>query len=103
MNDTLGTFIIVAAALLLLAGLAAVHRKKVGFTPLILLSLILGAAFGFILQQIFGAKSRVLAQALDWIGIVGNGYVSLLKMLVVPLIFLILGWSFYAARGKTKP
>lgn len=94
MNDTLGTFIIVAAALLLLAGLAAVHRKKAGFTSLILLSLILGAAFGFILQQIFGAKSRVLAQALDWIGIVGNGYVSLLKMLVVPLIFLSLVGAF---------
>ncbi|MGT2948617.1 cation:dicarboxylate symporter family transporter [Streptococcus devriesei] len=94
MNDTFSTLIIVAAALVLLAVLAFVHRKRVGFTSLVLLSLVLGAAFGFVLQLILGAKSQVLAQALDWIGIVGNGYVSLLKMLVVPLIFLSLVGAF---------
>lgn len=94
MNDTFSTLIIVAAALVLLAVLAFVHRKRVGFTSLVLLSLVLGAAFGFVLQLILGTKSQVLAQALDWIGIVGNGYVSLLKMLVVPLIFLSLVGAF---------
>ncbi|WP_057490090.1 cation:dicarboxylate symporter family transporter [Streptococcus orisasini] len=100
MGDTLRILVVVVAALLILAGLAAVHRKKAGFTPLVLLSLILGAAFGFILQLIFGTKSHVLVQALDWIGIVGNGYVSLLKMLVIPLIFLSLVGAFTQLEVK---
>ena len=42
--------------------------------------------FGGILQAIFGTGSEVITQSLEWITMVGNGYVALLQMLIMPLV-----------------
>ena len=46
----------------------------------------LGVLFGGALQLIYGGGSDVIAGTLDYVNIVGAGYVSLLKMIIMPLI-----------------
>ena len=44
--------------------------------------------FGIALHLIYGANSKVLETTTDWFSIVGDGYVALLQMIVMPLIFI---------------
>ncbi|MGF1736117.1 L-cystine transporter [Photobacterium satsumensis] len=46
----------------------------------------LGVLFGGALQLVYGGGSKVITDTLDYINIVGAGYVSLLKMIIMPLI-----------------
>ncbi|MDU5815839.1 MAG: L-cystine transporter, partial [Staphylococcus sp.] len=48
----------------------------------------LGIVFGIALHLIYGANSKVLETTTDWFSIVGDGYVALLQMIVMPLIFI---------------
>ncbi|WP_297816118.1 L-cystine transporter [uncultured Lactobacillus sp.] len=96
------TFLVVLISVLLLAGMAYLHRNKWGFTRLVFLALVLGIGFGVALQLMFGAKSQVVTQSMQWLGIVGNGYISLLQMLVIPLIFVSLVGAFTQLKMGTK-
>ena len=58
------------------------HSKRV-FT-----ALGLGIVYGIILHLIYGVNSKVLETTTDWFSIVGDGYVTLLQMIVMPLIFI---------------
>lgn len=75
--------------LLCIAGLFIMQRKKVSFNIRVLVALAGGIIFGAILHQIYAApeQAEALSQSLRWIAIVGNAYVRLLKMMVIPLIF----------------
>ena len=44
--------------------------------------------YGIILHLIYGVNSKVLETTTDWFSIVGDGYVTLLQMIVMPLIFI---------------
>lgn len=48
--------------------------------------LCLGVGFGFTLHAIYGGDSAVLKDSILWFNIVGNGYVKLLQMVVMPLV-----------------
>jgi L-cystine uptake protein TcyP (sodium:dicarboxylate symporter family) len=43
--------------------------------------------FGLALHTIYGSDSQVLKDSIQWFNIVGNGYVQLLQMIVMPLVF----------------
>ncbi|NAW65413.1 L-cystine transporter [Photobacterium halotolerans] len=58
----------------------------------------LGVIFGAALQFFYGAGHEAIATTLKYVGIVGSGYVSLLKMIVMPLIMV----SIIAAIVKVK-
>ncbi|PWJ92040.1 hypothetical protein C7380_11033 [Oceanotoga teriensis] len=62
------------------------QKKHVSFSKRVFLALGLGIVFGAVLQFIYGSDSEVLKQSVNWFNIVGNGYVRLLKMIVMPLI-----------------
>ncbi|PZO67774.1 MAG: L-cystine transporter [Paracoccus denitrificans] len=49
--------------------------------------LILGTIFGIILQLIYGGGAEVIGKTISWVNVVGNGYVALLQMVVMPLVF----------------
>lgn len=87
-------FGIVLVAALLLSGLYWLQRRKVGFSKLVFGALVIGIVFGFILQLSFGATSKVVTAAIDWISIAGDGYIALLQMLIIPLIFVSLVGAF---------
>ena len=49
--------------------------------------MILGIGLGLGLQLIYGASSPVIRTSVQWFDVVGNGYVQLLQMVVMPLVF----------------
>lgn len=53
----------------------------------VLVGLATGVVFGLALQLIYGSDSPVLKDSIQWFNIVGNGYVQLLQMIVMPLVF----------------
>jgi L-cystine uptake protein TcyP (sodium:dicarboxylate symporter family) len=74
------------AFLALLLGLAQTRRTDWSLAK-VLLGLVLGVAFGLALHTVYGAGHPVLKATIAWLDLVGNGYVGLLQMIVMPLIF----------------
>lgn len=62
------------------------QQKKHSLSRLVLLSLVSGSLFGLGLQLIFGEGNPAVNQTLDWVKVVGSGYVGLLKMVIMPLV-----------------
>jgi len=75
------------AFLALLLGLAQTRRTDWSLAKKVLLGLALGVGFGLVLHTIYGAGHPVLKATIGWLDLVGNGYVGLLQMIVMPLIF----------------
>jgi L-cystine uptake protein TcyP (sodium:dicarboxylate symporter family) len=85
MNLPLFFNLLVFAALLL--GLLQTRRTDWSLAKKVLLALVLGVVFGGALHAIYGDNSPVLKSTIGWLDLVGNGYVQLLQMIVIPLIF----------------
>ncbi|CAH2212503.1 L-cystine transporter [Tepidibacter aestuarii] len=62
-------------------------NKRYSFTARVLTGLALGIIYGAVLQSIYGVDSVVIKQANGWFDIISTGYVRLLKMIVIPLVF----------------
>lgn len=62
------------------------QQKKHSLSRLVLLGLVSGSLFGLGLQLIFGEGNPAVSQTLDWVKVVGSGYVGLLKMVIMPLV-----------------
>lgn len=62
------------------------QQKKHSLSRLVLLGLVSGSLFGLGLQLIFGEGNPAVNQTLDWVKVVGSGYVGLLKMVIMPLV-----------------
>ncbi|MEC5321424.1 L-cystine transporter [Brenneria populi subsp. brevivirga] len=87
MNFPLLLNILAFAALLLLLGYAG-RNASWSLAKKVLLGLVIGVLFGLALHQIYGSDHPVLKQSVAWFNIVGNGYVQLLQMIVMPLVFI---------------
>ncbi|MCM3710285.1 L-cystine transporter [Sporosarcina luteola] len=99
--DTVLLLVNIVALLLLIGLLYTMHRKNVSFSKRVFTGLGLGIVFGFILNIAYGADSEVLAESVSWFNVVGTGYVKLLQMIVVPLVFIsILGAFTKVTIGK---
>ncbi|MDF7627208.1 cation:dicarboxylase symporter family transporter [Lactobacillaceae bacterium L1_55_11] len=94
MNSNLTTTLIVLVAALILLGIALLQRRKVSFNKLVVLGLVAGLIFGVVTQAVWGTTSKVAVNAIDWISIVGNGYLALLQTLIIPLILISLISAF---------
>jgi len=82
----------------LMFGLFRMQKKHVSFSKRVFTALGLGIIFGFIIHLIYGTTHEVTTGSIDWFNIVGNGYVKLLQMVVMPLVFI----SIVAAFTKLK-
>ena len=71
----------------LLLGLAQTRRTNWSLAKKVLFALVLGVIFGVVLHAIYGAGNPVLKASIGWFDLVGNGYVQLLQMIVIPLVF----------------
>ena len=71
----------------LLAGLAQTRHTSFSLAKKVLLALVLGVVFGVALHTVYGAGNPVLKASISWFDLVGNGYVQLLQMIVIPLVF----------------
>ncbi|GAB3058648.1 L-cystine transporter [Salinicoccus sesuvii] len=86
--DVLLVIINLVAFLLLIGALAYLKRRNVKFSYRVMIGLLLGLVFGAALQLIYGVENIVITDTMDWISIVGSGFVRLLQMIVMPLIFI---------------
>ncbi|HCZ5575678.1 TPA: L-cystine transporter [Staphylococcus aureus] len=73
-------------------------RKHISFAKRVFTALGIGIVFGVLLLLIYGTHSNVITSTSDWFNIVGQGYVALLQMIVMPLIFI----SIVAAFTKIQ-
>ncbi|KAA0948857.1 L-cystine transporter [Sporosarcina sp. ANT_H38] len=77
------------------------HRKKLSFSKRVFTGLGLGIAYGLILHFAYGTDSAVLKESIPWFNLIGTGYVKLLQMIVMPLVFIsILGAFTKITIGK---
>lgn len=83
-------FLNVSIFSILLLGLIYIHfhYKTWSLSRKVFIALVAGLLFGIILQIIYRANNpAIISQSVEWFNIVGNGYVKLLQMIVMPLIF----------------
>ncbi|RUR34402.1 L-cystine transporter [Vreelandella nanhaiensis] len=71
--------------LVAIALLARWQRSGANLSRVVLAGLVVGVALGALLQWLF-AGSDVLVGTIDWVNLVGGGYVQLLKMIIMPLV-----------------
>jgi len=84
----------VAVLLLLMFGLYLLQKKNVSFSKRVFVGLGLGLIFGYIIHLIYGTDHEVTVGTIDWFSIVGSGYVKLLQMIVMPLVFISIVGAF---------
>ena len=70
----------------LIYGLMHLASRGFSLSQRVLASLVLGALLGLVFQMVYGADPVAIKETLAWSNIVGSGYVSLLKMIIMPLI-----------------
>lgn len=78
------------------------QKKYVKYQYRVFAGLGLGILFGAAIQLIFGADSSITASAIEWMDIVGAGYVRFLQMLVMPLIFVSLVRAFTEMEDESN-
>jgi L-cystine uptake protein TcyP (sodium:dicarboxylate symporter family) len=83
---TLYIVINIVALVLCIGIIARMQSKKASFTKRVLVSLGLGIVLGIVLQFAFRGQAEVLDGTLPWYGLIGNGYVGLLRMIIIPLV-----------------
>src|SRR5699024_7246493 len=68
--------------------LVYMNKKKKSFSKRVFTGLGFGIVFGLALNLIYGADSTIIEQSIPWFRLVGTGYVKLLQMIVMPLVFI---------------
>ncbi len=74
--------------LVILGFLLQLGRKQIVLSRRVLAGLIAGALFGLFLQVVYGAAPATVESTLEWTNVVANGYVNLLRMIIMPLILI---------------
>jgi len=85
MNFPLIINLVAFVALLLLV--AKTGRTGWSLSKKVLFGLVVGVLFGLALHTIYGENSPVIKESVSWFNLVGGGYVQLLQMIVMPLVF----------------
>ena len=98
--DTLWLVLNIVIMLGLLGLLFWTQKKHLSFTKRVFIGLGLGIVYGAILQMVYGAGSEVITKSVDWFNLVGNGYVKLLQMIVIPLIMVSIISAIMNLKGK---
>ena len=63
-------------------------RNGAPLSTTVLLGLIVGAVMGAVLQWAYGHGDPTLQATMSWVGVIGDGYVRLLQMIVMPLVLM---------------
>ncbi len=84
MNIALILNIVIFIALLIL--LMQTRKTDWSLAKKVFAGLCLGVVFGLGLHLVYGENTQILKESIQWFNIVGNGYVKLLQMVVMPLV-----------------
>ena len=77
-------------------------KKKLKFTFRVLFAVILGLLLGYVVRLISKNDGNIINQSMIWYNVVASGYVRLLQMLVMPLIFASITMAMINIKGDTK-
>ena len=66
----------------------ASKRESWSLSRRVLLGLVGGIGFGFLLETFYASNPTVLDETLQWTNILGSSYVALLRMIIMPLILI---------------
>lgn len=73
----------------LLLGILYLQKKRdVSFSLNVFTGLLLGVGFGFFIQFFYGPDASITNFSIDYINIIGEGYIHLLMMIVYPLVLI---------------
>ncbi|HCY4803208.1 TPA: L-cystine transporter [Staphylococcus aureus] len=92
------TLINIIVLMIFIVILHMMAHKHISFAKRVFTALGIGIVFGVLLHLAYGTHSNVITSTSDWFNIVGQGYVALLQMIVMPLIFI----SIVAAFTKIQ-
>jgi uncharacterized protein len=86
------TYLFLAVLLMVFYCIRKTEKKKIKFSYRMIIGSVVGLVLGVVIQMIARFPSEPsevvwLSEVSSWYGLVGNGFMDLLKMLVVPLIF----------------
>lgn len=87
------TVFFLAFLVLFMLGIRRMEKKKVKFSTRMIVGTILGLALGLLIQIVAGFPSEPdeiiwMNEVSSWYSFVGNGFMDLLKMLVIPLVLI---------------
>jgi uncharacterized protein len=85
---SLAVYLMLALFVGLLVAIYLFAQKSPTLSRSVLVGLVLGSAFGLLLQFLFADQPQVIKDVLGWVAVVGQGYVGLLKMLIMPLVLI---------------
>ncbi len=100
MNTTIHVILNIVVMLAFVYAILWMQKKHYSFTVRVLSALAAGILYGAVLQLIYGVSSPVIKEANTWFGIMGTGYVRLLKMIVMPLIFVSISTAIINQNSK---
>ncbi|MGL5616036.1 MAG: cation:dicarboxylate symporter family transporter [Sarcina sp.] len=91
MISELKTILFLGILILLFFVMNKFQKKKVDFSKRMLIGTVLGLVLGVLVQVISGFVSNPMEitfvkETTQWYGLLGNGFIDLIKMLVVPLV-----------------
>lgn len=92
MITTLNTIIFIGILIGIFFVINKLAKNKVKFSTRMIISTLLGLVLGLIIQIVAGfpdspAEVTWISEVTKWYGLIGYGFMDLLKMLVVPLVF----------------
>lgn len=96
---TIGILLAVAVLVALFALLRWMDARHYSFSHRVFTALGLGLLLGGALQLLVGQNADLLASIRDWYSLAGSGYVKLLQMIAMPLVFV----SILAALTRMEP
>lgn len=97
--ETVTVLLVLAVFIAALYGLWTMQKKHIAFSKRVFTGLGAGVVFGAVLQLLFGAEGTVTDQVMEWISLVGTGYVRFLQMLIMPLVFVSIIRAFTKIEG----
>ncbi len=92
MITNIRTIIFMAILIETFVGVNIITKRKVKFSTRMIISTLVGLVLGLIIQWVAGfpdnpSEVMWISEVSKWYGLIGYGFMDLLKMLVVPLIF----------------
>ena len=99
---TLITVLVVLVFAALLYGFYQMQKRHAKFSTRVYTALAIGIVFGGLLQLIFGVDDVLVSQSMQWINIIGEGYVGFLQMLIMPLVFVSIVGAFTKMKVSEK-
>jgi len=95
---TISIFLNLAIFIALLVLLQQTARLRLDLATKTFVALVAGVVFGALLQLVYGHDNSHLTRSLQWFDLVGGGYVRLLQMIIMPLVFV----SILAAVARLR-